>query len=305
MFLFIRSSFSYKLHTATACFSKRFFASSSNYSNLIDIPIRADGIECGEDDFLQNKLNDIHLMNVADGVGSWSELNVDPKIFANELLKSISDEFLSIKTKMFNLHDKSYTPFLKRIISDAFRKLQETKTFIQHGSCTLVTLSLNIKTLILNSYVLGDSAFMIIRNREVYYKSKDLQHGFNWPYQLAFEDEYTDDPLVGHTVQFQLKPHDIIIIGSDGLFDNLFEEAILSYVNQETHYLKSFTHDEYDEVAKNIAKILTFEAKLIGEARFGSIVSPFSEEINDVGFLDFKVYAGKNDDTTVFVAIIS
>lgn len=289
------------LHTATACFSKKFMARYFNHLVDGDVPLRKDGSKCGEDDFSMSRWGDIYLFNVADGVGSWTQYNVNPKIFAKELLKSIDLEFKLVDSQH---HDKELNVFLKKIVTHAYRKLQKTKKFIELGSSTLVTLSLNLKTLHLNSYVLGDSGFMIVRNRKIFYRSLDLLHGFNWPYQLAFRDEHSDSPLSGFVKSFQLMPNDVILIGSDGLFDNLYDEAILYYINEETSHLSRNIQKGYTEAARRIAKRLTIDAKRLGEDT-GNIVSPFSEEVNRRKFLNFTLYAGKNDDTTVVVFIIS
>lgn len=145
---------------------------------------------------------------------------------------------------------------------------------------------------------------MIVRNGKIFYRSTDLQHSFNFPYQLAFVPEHSNSPDDAFVRPFKLRRNDIIVIGSDGLFDNLFDEAILHHVNLETKNLTTFIQQGYTEAARRIAKKLTIEGKRIGEI-MNHVVTPFSEEVNSLNILDFKVFNGKNDDTTVVVAIIS
>lgn len=144
------------LHTASACFSKKFSTNNFNDSHN-DVPLRKNGNACGEDDFFISQSGDIHLMTVADGVGSWTNMGVDPKIFTHALLSSINLRFKSLTTTILAQHDKRQRSFLLNIISDAYNDVLTTKKFIKYGSCTVVSLSLNLKTLHLNSYNLGES----------------------------------------------------------------------------------------------------------------------------------------------------
>ncbi|XP_070492819.1 uncharacterized protein [Chironomus tepperi] len=302
--LITQSSSSNTLHIGAACFSKTFSATNFNASDDNDIPLRVNGNKCGEDDFIVSQKGDINLLALADGVGSWSQYGVNPKIFTRELLKSINVQFKLLKNTTIAEHDKRKISFLLYIISKAYENVQKTKKFIRFGSCTLVTLSLNIKTLFMNSYVLGDSGFMIIRNNRIIYRSKDLLHGFNFPYQLAFMNEHSNSPFDGFIRPFKLRVNDVIIVGSDGLFDNLYDDAILYYVRNEVKYLNPKIQKGYSEAARRIAKQLTINAKRIGEI-LNQVSTPFSDEVNSLKILNYKIYNGKNDDTTVLTVIVS
>eukprot|EP00345_Euplotes_harpa_P006604 CAMPEP_0168318512 /NCGR_PEP_ID=MMETSP0213-20121227/522_1 /TAXON_ID=151035 /ORGANISM="Euplotes harpa, Strain FSP1.4" /LENGTH=180 /DNA_ID=CAMNT_0008319591 /DNA_START=1671 /DNA_END=2213 /DNA_ORIENTATION=- len=95
---------------------------------------------------------------------------------------------------------------------------------------------------------LGDSGFLVIRYDEmtqsfqIVKKSKEQQHSFNTPYQLAnipkdkfkakIADQFwSDEPTLADTYQVKLKPGDIIMLATDGLFDNLFKHEILRVVD--------------------------------------------------------------------------
>ena len=308
LFLFLlivsQTSSSNTLHKGAACFSKTFLSTNFNASENNKIPLRINGNECGEDDFLISQKGDINLLTLADGVGSWSQYGVNPKIFTRELLKSINAQFKLLNNSTIAEHDKRKVSFLLYIISRAYENVQKTKKFIRLGSCTLVALSLNLKTLHLNSYVLGDSGFMIIRNNRIVYRSKDLLHGFNFPYQLAFMSDHSNSPYDGFIRPFKLRVNDVIIIGSDGLFDNLYDEAILYYVKNEVKYLSPKIQKGYTEASRRIAKQLTIIAKRIGEIE-NEVSTPFSDEVNALQILNHTVYNGKNDDTTVLAFIVS
>ena len=115
---------------------------------------------------------------------------------------------------------------------------------------------------------LGDSGFLLIRfdtlTNEPYVliRSKEQQHGFNTPYQLTRlpnqkdvdnlklwnkrkelenlkkamkERKFCEDtPEDSDLYQLRVREGDLLILGTDGLFDNLFEEEILQIVKSLT-----------------------------------------------------------------------
>jgi serine/threonine protein phosphatase PrpC len=87
----------------------------------------------------------------------------------------------------------------------------------------------------LQTCYIGDSGFVIFRLVDGHYKLefefKEQQHGFNFPYQLAMEEYLGDDPYLSICQEFVLQENDIIVVASDGLFDNLFVTEIMNLVN--------------------------------------------------------------------------
>lgn len=68
---------------------------------------------------------------------------------------------------------------------------------------------------------MGDCRYTIIRNNEVLHQSDEQQHSFNFPFQLGPQG----DPA-HHAQEFRhsLEVGDIVVVGSDGLYDNLSED---------------------------------------------------------------------------------
>lgn len=56
-----------------------------------------------------------------------------------------------------------------------------------------------------------------------------MQKEFNHPYQIGYRRN-GDDPSLSEVNKHEIKSGDLIILGTDGCFDNLFEEDILSIV---------------------------------------------------------------------------
>jgi protein phosphatase PTC7 len=74
----------------------------------------------------------------------------------------------------------------------------------------------------------GDCKAIIIRDGVVVRRTKDISHYFDCPYQLS--DQSPDRPKDGTKLKFEVLPGDIIISGSDGVFDNLADDDICSIV---------------------------------------------------------------------------
>ena len=55
------------------------------------------------------------------------------------------------------------------------------------------------------------------------YRSQEQTHGFNFPYQIGTGG---DDPEKAETQVHSIDHNDILVVGTDGLFDNLYDEQI-------------------------------------------------------------------------------
>jgi serine/threonine protein phosphatase PrpC len=74
---------------------------------------------------------------------------------------------------------------------------------------------------------IGDSGFMVLRDGRLVFRSEEQQHGFNHPFQLATRDEGNAvAEAQSYTLELQLG--DVVVVGSDGLFDNVFDETIVA-----------------------------------------------------------------------------
>lgn len=91
------------------------------------------------------------------------------------------------------------------------------------GSCTCVILEMNEQESQVNTVNLGDSGYLWVRKEGVdgvpKFETKSQQHSFNFPFQIGYGG---DDPARGDIAMHQVKDNDIFIVGSDGLWDNLY-----------------------------------------------------------------------------------
>lgn len=141
---------------------------------------------------------------------------------------------------------------------------------------------------------LGDSGYMILRKNsqtslDILYQSKEQQHSFNFPFQVGTNG---DDPESGESNAHNVQHNDIIVIGSDGLWDNMHRPKIVDMFQK---YIK--THDIIHDHVQHLAEAIALEAeKYSYQQRY---MSPFAESAR----AQRQQYSGgKPDDITVVVA---
>ena len=149
---------------------------------------------------------------VADGVGGFNEQGVDPGLYARVL----SYEGLAAATRDGGDDD----PRRVAIEAQANTKLP--------GAATMCVVRLSGTTLTCAN--VGDSGFRVVRDGAVVYGSTAGQHYFNCPYQLQYRDlaKECDVAEDADVFSFDVREGDIVVAGSDGLFDNVFDEEIAS-----------------------------------------------------------------------------
>ena len=226
--------------------------SSFKFGNcLIPHPVKAD--RGGEDGFFIN--DELNALGVADGVGSWYYRGVDPGIYARELMR------LTEATIQAGQRDPV------KVLRQAYEGNKE------QGTATACVAILNDGQL--NSVNVGDSGFIVIREGQVVQSRQITIHSFNFPFQLGKGSP--DQPEDGVVAGIKLKPEDIIVMATDGLWDNLFEEQVAELVVEKS---------DMSKLAKNIAE----------EARFAATEPGRKTPWSDVG--------GKLDDITVVTALV-
>ncbi|EFA85068.1 protein phosphatase 2C-related protein [Heterostelium album PN500] len=214
---------------------------------------------CEDSHFLSQ---DFTAVGVADGVGSWRSVGVDPGEYSRSLMKHANNLSNSINyLKPFDL------------IEQAYNQTQNIQ-----GSSTVCILKL-IGTRMYHGLV-GDSSFLIIRKDQILYRSKEQTHKPNHPFQLG--QGSTDRPTSGDYNEHNVQENDIVVIGTDGFFDNVFDEEVL-------------------EAIRKVESVETFFKLLMDIARSKS-VDPNSNTPHGVRN---QHRGGKQDDITVGCFVIS
>lgn len=184
--------------------------------------------DCGEDSFficrgIDNDEHKIISFGVADGVGGWRQYNIDPGIFARRLMENAS-----VITKDRYYNNKFVDPHY--IINDAYNQIKDNREVFA-GSCTYCAMTFDCRDdyVITKTTNLGDSGYIIIRNNSILYRSIP-QRDNDAPYQLSLIPEqllreisnFISTPIThAENREYILLENDLIIIGSDGLWDNI------------------------------------------------------------------------------------
>ncbi|KAI3969235.1 hypothetical protein MKW92_045166 [Papaver armeniacum] len=153
-----------------------------------------------------------NTIGVADGVSSWAKFGIDSGEYSRQLM---SNSLISIMEQVHFNADPM------RVLTDAF-----SNTNVQ-GSSTACILTLTTdKVQALRAVNVGDSGFVVLRKGCSIYRSPTQQHFFNCPYQLSTGGNH-DTPSSADVLEFkEVMAGDVIVMGTDGLFDNLFTSEI-------------------------------------------------------------------------------
>lgn len=131
---------------------------------------------------------------------------------------------------------------------------------------------------------LGDSGVRVIRGEKMIFRTKEQQHFFNCPYQLGTDSQ--DGLAMGQNIQQKVREGDVVVVASDGLYDNMSDQELVQYVNQV---------DDPMAMAEQLGDL----ASTRGVDK--SYESPFMIEAKKAGV---AWEGGKADDITVVVAKI-
>ncbi|CAL1151056.1 unnamed protein product [Cladocopium goreaui] len=263
-------------------------------------------------------------LGVADGVGEWEwRFGINARAFADELMNGCQDH-LKDKTDM-ELDSSRGGPSQHALqaLQNGFRA---TKSF---GSSTGLVAVLN-RSGHLGVANLGDSALLLLRRKEVdpmsgfqcLARTREQQHAFNCPYQLSLlpqpEDfpalleegkeklvramerrpkSKTDCPYDADLFDLHVQEGDLLVLGTDGVFDNLYVDEICELAGAAVGPLEADACHitEAAQIAQAVAKA-AFHRSLDRLAK-----SPFSEHARQAGLYHT---GGKMDDITCVCAWI-
>jgi len=231
---------------------------------LSSIPHPAKVAKGGEDAYFLT--TDMKVMGVADGVGGWGDIGVDPALYSRSLMEGAK---LAAETP------SPRDPV--EIMAEGY----QYSTYVQ-GSSTCCILVLDGQQL--RAANLGDSGFMVIRGLDIVYRTKEQQHSFNFPYQIGTGS--ADKPQHSQRITVEVQPDDLIILGTDGLWDNLFDDDIIEVVANAP------------SDPATIAQLIARQAHIVANDK--DVISPFSKSARSNGYP--LATGGKLDDITVLVA---
>ncbi|XP_036317917.1 protein phosphatase PTC7 homolog [Rhagoletis pomonella] len=243
----------------------------------------------GEDSWFKTSTTNADVLGVADGVGGWRNYGIDPGEFSSFLMKTC--ERL--------VHCVNFNPQRPvNLLAYSYCELLEQKKPIL-GSSTACVLVLNRENSTVYTANIGDSGFMVVRKGEIIHKSEEQQHYFNTPFQLSLpppghgHNVLSDSPDSADTLSFSVKEGDVILVATDGVFDNVPERLLLDVLKE----CEGVTDPVKLQMTANslalMARSLSFDSEFM---------SPFAinarrNNINATG--------GKPDDITVVLATVA
>ncbi|KAH7103373.1 protein serine/threonine phosphatase 2C [Auriculariales sp. MPI-PUGE-AT-0066] len=165
---------------------------------------------------------------------------------------------------------------------------------------------------------LGDCALCLVRNGRMVFRSQEQQWKFNHPLQLGpFSSTVPGD---AQRIALKVQPDDILILSSDGMSDNLWDEDVLDEVSKFTMQHQGSSTGAAAYIRKHampsmLSEALCSRAKRSSEVRpsrsHDSTSAPASEFTSEVPFArrareeGIKFSGGKADDISVLVAVIA
>lgn len=240
----------------------------------------------GEDAYAIHVTRRGALLAVADGVHAWSRVGINSGDTSSALVLEARRRFARALETDASSTLGPYLPKPLRLLNLSWEAVRSRDI---KGSTTIMLAALDGRTGVLRSANLGDSGFVVFRNVRtdhpmLLFSSPHQEHFFGMPYQLGHHDR-SDVPDDAELHEVRLQPGDIIVCGSDGLFDNLAELDILTMVQQ----------------AKRPALLANALAKAAFDVSMdSSAASPWSQWAEEE--LDMPYVGGKPDDITVVVA---
>lgn len=186
----------------------------------------------GEDAYFYTQADNLVGLGVADGVFMWRDQGIDSGEMSRALMESAK----------WAVEHGVNDPLL--VLGNAWYKTYHRGV---QGSSTATVLVADTTTGLLKSSLLGDSGYMIISKRPDLsggargrpqhgpqyverFRSPQQEHQFGYPYQLGHHDT-SDRPEDALNMRHRVGRGDVIVLGSDGLFDNVHTEEIVSCVN--------------------------------------------------------------------------
>ena len=225
-----------------------------------------------------------YYLGVADGVGMWRKEGVDSALYSQHLLHSAREVIGAYEN-----------PDPYKVLSEAW----ENTSIVHHvkGSCTVCLFRVSPGGWV-DGVQVGDSGLRLVRDGKVAYRTSEQEHKFGFPYQLGHISSTKPQDCIHH--RFRVRPGDVLVLGSDGLFDNVSDRAIArtvdDFCNSENarSSMKPFNGDELSRQLVTAAYTNSVQKEMD---------TPWSRAAQKEW--DVPISGGKVDDVVAVVARVS
>ncbi|PBJ72958.1 hypothetical protein BCY84_14755 [Trypanosoma cruzi cruzi] len=180
----------------------------------------------GEDAFLSL----VGVQAVLDGVSWWKENTaVDAGLYSAALARAmynyVEEELLGDNpSSSLALLQKAYDACKAEEIEGTSTALVATLQPPTEEEVSLMGLEDRQKNCILDICSVGDCTALIVRRGRIVFITEEQTHDLDFPYQLG--QGSSDTPCRGLNYRFPVECGDVLFLGSDGVFDNLFPHRV-------------------------------------------------------------------------------
>ncbi len=192
-------------------------------------------------------------MGVADGVGSWREYNVDPREFSHKLMAECKNILAEASTQCSAVGGKNSCSMIApvELIAQAYKRTKEANVIGSSTVCVALFDSVHHQLHFSN---IGDSGIIVLRHIDsdvastlqrgssdlsIAFVSQQQLKSFNHPFQMG----WTGEEIVEENSSFKqasdccmssvhILRGDVIIMATDGLFDNVDIDDITKIAQQ-------------------------------------------------------------------------
>ena len=148
------------------------------------------------------------VFGIMDGVGGWADKGVDTATYSSTFAKSWQQQF-----------------WLEKKIPCRMITYAHAETRVRGSSTACVaTVSPRDGLTLVRIVNLGDGGAVVVRGKKVVFTTAAQQHQFNCPFQLGCPRYYPETDSVDDVQRYDVSVSrgDVLIMGSDGLWDNVF-----------------------------------------------------------------------------------
>lgn len=191
---------------------------------------------------------------VADGVGGWIDYGVNSALYSNGLLKAVSS-ILAETAETAGSADQA-DPMDPVVLIDRAHAAVVAGGQVEAGSSTCCVALFARDGRSLKYANIGDSRLVLIRQGAVVGQSRDQQLYPGAPFQIGIpkpglETILRTDASHADSGEFQTLAGDVLVMGTDGLFDNVSMSTLLELVAAHL----SSSQDPVETMAGHLARV--------------------------------------------------
>jgi protein phosphatase PTC7 len=209
------------------------------------IPKRKNRPDSGQDAFFVAQVSGTAVSNphttvafgIADGVGGWASSGVDPADFSHGLCSYMA------RIAVAWPHAEQQDLKARDLMEMGFQAVIDDPFVPAGGSTACVAIARTDGSLEVAN--LGDSGYVQLRANGVHHYSDPQTHAFNTPYQLSIippkvlaqsaifgGTPLSDLPKDSTVAHHCMKHGDVILLATDGVWDNLYPQDVLRIVSK-------------------------------------------------------------------------